>query len=51
MLHYLAGERIDDIARDLRVPPGTVKSWLSRARVHLADRLAVDDPEEMSSHG
>ncbi len=51
VLHYLAGERIDDIARDLRVPPGTVKSWLSRARAHLADRLAVDDPEEMSNHG
>ncbi len=51
VLHYLAGQTIDEIAEDLKVPSGTVKSWLSRARVRLADRLAVRDAEEMTQHG
>jgi RNA polymerase sigma-70 factor (ECF subfamily) len=51
VLHYLAGQQIDEIARDLRVPTGTVKSWLSRGRSHLAERLSVDDPEEMTHRG
>jgi RNA polymerase sigma-70 factor, ECF subfamily len=51
VLHYLAGQSIDEIAKDLRVPTGTVKSWLSRGRSHLAERLSVDDPEEIHHHG
>ncbi|MGD0082066.1 MAG: SigE family RNA polymerase sigma factor [Acidimicrobiales bacterium] len=51
VLHYLAGQTIDEIATDLKVPSGTVKSWLSRGRARLADRLAVRDPEEMTQHG
>ena len=51
VLHYLAGQPIAEIAAEMRVPAGTVKSWLSRGRSHLAERLAVDDPEEMTRRG
>lgn len=51
VLHYLAGQPIDEIAKDLGAPPGTIKSWLSRGRSHLAERLSVDDPEEMTRRG
>jgi len=51
VLHYLAGQSIDEIAKDLSVPTGTVKSWLARGRVHLAQRLSVEDPEEMTRRG
>lgn len=48
--HYLADEPIDRIAQEMKVPVGTVKSWLSRGRSRLAERLAVHAPEEMTSH-
>ncbi|HXY45842.1 MAG TPA: SigE family RNA polymerase sigma factor [Acidimicrobiales bacterium] len=51
VLHYLAGEPIEEIAGDLGVPAGTVKSWLARGRAHLAERLSVEDPEEMTRRG
>lgn len=51
VLHYLAGQTIDEIARDLKIPSGTVKSLLSRGRARLAERLAVRDPEEMTRYG
>lgn len=51
VLHYLAGQQIDEIAAAMKVPAGTVKSWLSRARAQLARCLAVDDPEEMTRRG
>lgn len=50
VLHYLVGEQVDEIARQMKVPPGTVKSWLSRGRRHLAERLA-GEAEEMTQHG
>jgi RNA polymerase sigma-70 factor, ECF subfamily len=54
VLHYVADLPVAEIAREMRVPPGTVKSWLSRGRSHLAERLSVDDrddQEEMRNHG
>jgi RNA polymerase sigma-70 factor (ECF subfamily) len=39
VLHHMAGVPIDQIAAQLGVPVGTVKSWLSRGRVALARRL------------
>lgn len=39
VLHYLADLPVDEVAAVLRVPVGTVKSRLSRARTVLAGRL------------
>ena len=39
VLHYLADLAVDEVARLLDVPVGTVKSRLSRARAALAARL------------
>jgi RNA polymerase sigma factor (sigma-70 family) len=49
VLHYLADLTVADIAAQLGVPEGTVKSRLSRARDRLADLLddAGDDREEL----
>jgi RNA polymerase sigma-70 factor (ECF subfamily) len=38
-LHYLLDLPVADIARELGVPAGTVKSWLSRGRAALAAQL------------
>jgi RNA polymerase sigma-70 factor (ECF subfamily) len=51
VLHYLADRPIDQIAGDMKVPAGTVKSWLSRGRSRLGERLSVDEPEELTQHG
>jgi RNA polymerase sigma-70 factor, ECF subfamily len=40
VLHYVAGLPLEDIARQLRLPLGTAKSRLNRARKALAERLA-----------
>jgi RNA polymerase sigma-70 factor (ECF subfamily) len=39
-LYYLLDLPIADIAHELDVPAGTVKSWLSRARAALAEYLS-----------
>lgn len=44
VLHHVAGLSVVDIARELRAPEGTVKSWLSRGRSRLASEL--DRPEQ-----
>jgi RNA polymerase sigma-70 factor (ECF subfamily) len=44
VLHYLADLGTAEIAAELRIPEGTVKSRLARARVKLADLL--EDREE-----
>lgn len=46
VLHYLAELTVNEIAEDCGVAPGTVKSWLHRARAALATRLADHDPQE-----
>jgi RNA polymerase sigma-70 factor (ECF subfamily) len=40
VLHHLHDMRVEDVARELRVPPGTVKARLSRGRAALAVLLA-----------
>jgi RNA polymerase sigma-70 factor (ECF subfamily) len=39
VLHHVAGLPVTDLATELRVPEGTVKSWLSRGRSRLATEL------------
>jgi RNA polymerase sigma-70 factor (sigma-E family) len=46
--HYLADEPIDQIAREMRAPVGTVKSWLSRGRARLEASLTVNSSEEVT---
>ncbi len=41
VLHYVTGLRVEEIARQLRVPAGTVKSRLARGRAALARRLGA----------
>jgi len=43
VLHDAAGVSVRDVSRQLEVPEGTVRSWLTRGRAVLADRLRVDD--------
>lgn len=42
-LHHLGGYRVDDVAADLGIAPGTVKSHLHDARRALRARLEVTD--------
>jgi RNA polymerase sigma-70 factor (ECF subfamily) len=47
VLHDAAGLSAIEVANELNVPEGTVRSWLSRGRAVLAARLAeTDGPEE-----
>jgi RNA polymerase sigma-70 factor (ECF subfamily) len=46
VLHYVAGLPVEEIARQLRVPAGTVKSRLARGRAALARRLGAAEGEE-----
>ena len=41
-LHYYEGYSIAEIAKMMKVRPGTVGSWLSRARAQLKEELEVD---------
>ncbi|MBV1849890.1 SigE family RNA polymerase sigma factor [Catellatospora sp. NEAU-YM18] len=40
VLHHLVDLPVNDVAREMGVPVGTVKSWLARGRAELAVRLA-----------
>lgn len=42
VLHYLIGLSVEEIARELRIASGTVKSRLSRGRSALAQLLAEE---------
>lgn len=53
VMHHLNDMRVDDIARELGVAPGTVKARLSRGRAALAHLLAdwhIDVVKEDKSH-
>lgn len=41
LLHHVYDLPVEDVARELQVPAGTVKSRLARARASLADHLRV----------
>jgi RNA polymerase sigma-70 factor (ECF subfamily) len=43
VLHHLIGYSVEEIATELSVPSGTVKSWLSRGRARLERELRADD--------
>jgi RNA polymerase sigma-70 factor (ECF subfamily) len=57
VLHHLIGLPVEEVALELRVPVGTVKSWLSRGRRALARELTAEDPGtgtvlgEVRAHG
>ena len=45
VLHHLVGMTVDDVARELEVPVGTVKARLSRGRTALAALIGPVDLE------
>ena len=45
VLHYMEGYSVEEIARMLRLPQGTVKSRMTRARRALRDLLSEEVPE------
>ena len=45
VLHHLVGLPVEEVAHELRVPTGTVKSRLARGRRALAQVLETDRPE------
>jgi RNA polymerase sigma-70 factor (ECF subfamily) len=45
VLHHLVGYSVDEVAEQLKVPTGTVKSWLSRGRARLAAMLRAEEEE------
>lgn len=51
VLHYLVDLPLAEVADQMRVPVGTVKSWLHRGRTALADDLRVDLPEAVVPPG
>jgi RNA polymerase sigma-70 factor, ECF subfamily len=53
VLYYLADLSVDQIAGEMHVPAGTVKSWLYRARAQLTELLAeAESPAaELTSDG
>ena len=49
VLHHVGGLSVEETAAELSAPIGTVKSWLSRGRAHLASELG--DTGEEVGHG
>lgn len=39
VLHHIAGVGVEDVSRQLAIPQGTVKTWLSRGRQALWEKL------------
>jgi RNA polymerase sigma-70 factor, ECF subfamily len=51
VLHHLVGLAVDEIASQLRLPSGTVKSHLTRGRKSLARRLGLATAQEVQVDG
>jgi RNA polymerase sigma-70 factor, ECF subfamily len=51
VLHYLLDLSVQEVARQLAVPVGTVKSRLARARTTLAAQLDTETDRVRSGHG
>ena len=51
VLHDAAGVTVPEIARQLDVPEGTIRSWLTRGRAALAARLRLDNEGETHASG
>jgi RNA polymerase sigma-70 factor (ECF subfamily) len=47
LLHDGIGMTVAEVANELAVPEGTVKSWLSRSRKVVAERLAQLDQDQV----
>jgi RNA polymerase sigma-70 factor (ECF subfamily) len=47
VLHHVCGLSVEETATELSAPIGTVKSWLSRGRAHLA--IELDDTQEVGN--
>jgi RNA polymerase sigma-70 factor (ECF subfamily) len=50
VLHYLLDLPVQEVARELAVPVGTVKSRLARARKALAPQLDTEIDQVRSGH-
>ncbi|MGD0982402.1 MAG: sigma-70 family RNA polymerase sigma factor [Acidimicrobiales bacterium] len=42
VLHVVFDLSVDDVAREMKAPPGTVRSWIHRARTALASQIESD---------
>jgi RNA polymerase sigma-70 factor (ECF subfamily) len=51
VLHHAVGLPVQEIARELGVPVGTVTARLARARARLARLLAAEEEELGHAHG
>lgn len=51
VLHYIVDMPVAEIAQEMGVPAGTVKSWLHRGRAALAANLGGPEHEEVAGRG
>ena len=50
VLHDGAGHSISEVASEMKVPEGTVKSWLSRGRAAAAKAMDSSEPTAKEGH-
>jgi RNA polymerase sigma-70 factor (ECF subfamily) len=49
VLHHLVGLSVEDVAREVGAPTGTVKARLSRGRAALASLIGGPEPDDATS--